>query len=105
MKQFSAVLMFLLSLNLSAQRHHDDCAAHPHDQVKHDEHCALFALVPEDHATFIAVNSGNWFDENTWNNNVIPTPDSDVLIDTSVIVTYNGVSLADMHTILSLIHI
>ena len=29
----------------------DDCAAHPDDELMHDEHCAVFALVPADGAT------------------------------------------------------
>lgn len=80
-----------ISQSLSAHGD-DDCTAHPTDPEMHDEHCAVFALVPEDEATVYAVSNGNWFSGSTWNTGTVPTAGAKVLIDSGYIVTYNGTS-------------
>ncbi|MFN0276171.1 MAG: PKD domain-containing protein [Chitinophagales bacterium] len=67
----------------------DDCDAHPTDDVMHDEHCAVMALVHEDDATHIAVNNGSWSSNSTWNTGSVPGSGARVLIDSGVTVSYS----------------
>jgi PKD repeat protein len=77
----------------------EDCDAHPDDEMMHDEHCAVFALVPEDGASHISITSGNWFSPGTWNTGTVPGADAEVLIDSGTTVTYNGYSNAEIFTL------
>ncbi len=70
----------------------DDCSAHPTDEVMHDEHCAVFALVPEDGATHITIANGSWFSPSTWNTGSVPNAGANVLIDSGFTISYDAVS-------------
>lgn len=86
---FTIGCFFILSLDAQMA---DDCAAHPDDEMLHDEHCAVFALVPVDGATHIAVNSGSWFSASTWNVGTVPGNNAQVFVDSAMVVTYDAVS-------------
>ena len=75
----------------------DDCAAHPDDEVMHDEHCAVFAIVPEDDATHISVSNGSWFSASTWNTGTVPNAGANVLIDSGFIISYDAVSETEIN--------
>ena len=76
-----------------------DCSAHPDDMMMHDEHCAVFALVPEDGASHVSVSNGSWFAPATWNTGTVPGADATVLIDSGTVVTYDGSSNTEIFTI------
>lgn len=92
----SKLLLFaatcLLTNHTFSQMAMDDCNAHPDDDVMHVEHCAVFAIVPEDAATHISVANGSWFNPSTWNTGTVPNTHANVLIDSSFVITYDGVS-------------
>ena len=98
MKLFYSVALCLLGLfsfpiTISAQMM-DDCAAHPDDDVMHTEHCAVFALVPEDAATHVSIANGSWFSSATWNTGTVPGNGARVLVDSGFTVTYDAVATA-----------
>ena len=62
-------------------------------------HAPFLNLVPHSNATHIAVNDGNWFDPNTWQNGNVPDYNADVLIPEGVEVFYDQESDARIHTI------
>ena len=62
-------------------------------------HAPFLDLVPHSNATHIAVNDGNWFDPNTWQNGNVPNDNADVLIPEGVEVFYAQESDARIHTI------
>jgi hypothetical protein len=76
-----------------------DAPAHPDDVSKADEHAALFALVPRNEATNIAVKSGSWFDPATWADGRIPAQGAKVLIPEAITVNYDGVSDTSLFTV------
>lgn len=73
----------------------------PHDPSDplHGEHDALFNLVKHADATHVAVNSGSWFDPNTWSNGLVPGDGAKVVISHHVQVDYDGVSNARLFTV------
>lgn len=75
----------------------DDCSAHPDDEMMHDEHCAVFALVNEDDATHVSINNGSWFNSSTWNVGSVPNVNSKVVIDSGFTVTYDAVSETEIN--------
>jgi hypothetical protein len=60
---------------------------------------ALFALVPRNEATNIAVKSGSWFDPATWADGRIPAQGAKVLIPEAITVNYDGVSDTSLFTV------
>jgi PKD repeat protein len=86
------VLLPLFTLCLAPVFTEEDCGAHPDDEVLHDEHCAVFALVHVDDATHISVASGSWFNPATWNTGTVPNAGAKVVIDSATTVTYDAVS-------------
>ena len=67
------------------------------DSAKMQEHMALLDLLQKDSATHIAINSGSWFNSNTWKNGIIPDNNADVLIKEGVEVVYDNISNASLH--------
>lgn len=63
---------------------------HTDDQSKADEHKAMLNLVPFSSMKHWSVKDGNWSDAHTWNNNLIPTSGSNVLICPKTTVTYDA---------------
>src|SRR3954447_13354692 len=76
-----------------------DPPAHPDDPSMADEHAALFALVPRDQATHVAVKSGSWFDPATWSDGRIPDAHAKVLIPEAITVNYDGESDTSLFTV------
>src|SRR3978361_1220936 len=76
-----------------------DPPAHPDDAAMADEHAALFALVPRNEATHVAVKNGSWFDPATWSDGQIPNAGSKVLIPEAISVNYDGVSDTSVFTV------
>jgi len=88
-------MVFAISLSFitnSFAQMDEDCAAHPDDEMMHDEHCAVFATVPIADATHISVTNGSWFNPSTWNTGTVPGPGAMVFVDSATTVTYDGVS-------------
>jgi len=69
---------------------------HMHGDMAHPE---LYDLVRHDDATHMAVNSGSWFDPNTWANGVVPGDGARVVIPVGVEVAYDAVSAARLFTV------
>ena len=76
-----------------------DPAAHPDNAAMADEHAALFALVPRDQATHVAIKNGSWFDTATWADERIPSEGARVLIPEAIAVNYDGVSDTSLFTV------
>ena len=76
-----------------------DPPAHPDDPSMADEHAALFALVPRNEATHVAVKSGSWFEPTTWADGQIPTAGAKVLIPEAISVNYDSESDASLFTV------
>ncbi|MDJ0662233.1 MAG: tandem-95 repeat protein, partial [Crocosphaera sp.] len=62
-------------------------------------HASFLDLVPHSNATHIAVNSGSWFDPNTWQDGIIPNRNADVVIAQGVNIFYDQESNLRIHTI------
>ena len=77
----------------------DDDNRHDAGTMVHTEHDQLFALVPSSQATHVALNSGDWFSTNTWENGLIPSDNAKVLIPEGIAVTYEGESDARLFTV------
>src|SRR5262245_60608133 len=45
-----------------------------------DEHAYFESLLPEDHASHVAVRNGNWSDRSTWQGGILPSDHAKVLI-------------------------
>ena len=95
--QTAVLFLFTAFLTTNAYTQMEDCGAHPDDEMMHDEHCAVFALVPYDGATHIAVNNGSWFNPTTWNVLSVPGTNAQVVIDSGLTVTYDAVSEVEIH--------
>ncbi|MFI5172482.1 MAG: G8 domain-containing protein, partial [Chitinophagales bacterium] len=95
--QFAVLLFTALLNNNSYTQVADDCTAHPDDEMMHDEHCAVFAMVQEADATHISINNGSWFSASTWNTGTIPNTGAKVLIDSGFTVTYDAVSETEIN--------
>ncbi|MEM7506713.1 MAG: cadherin-like domain-containing protein [Pseudomonadota bacterium] len=65
----------------------------------HQEHMAALDLVDPADATHVAVQSGDWFDPDTWENGEIPGDDARVLIPDGIDVLYAGESDARIFTL------
>jgi len=89
-------VVFLLCNPLLAQVD-DDCSAHLDDEMMHDEHCAVFALVPIDGATHVSITNGSWFNPSTWNVGTVPGSGANVFIDSATIVSYDAVSETEIN--------
>jgi hypothetical protein len=61
-----------------AEDHHKK--AHPNDPVKQEEHSAMFELVDDRDATYVAVASGDWGDIKTWDKKSVPGAGARVII-------------------------
>ncbi len=72
---------------------------HPDDPSKHAEHMAALNLVPVSAASHVAVNSGSWFDPNTWANGSVPGGGAAVVIPHGVSVHYDGESPVSLYTV------
>ncbi|WP_198648287.1 G8 domain-containing protein, partial [Cyanothece sp. BG0011] len=62
-------------------------------------HASFLDIVPHSNATHIAINNGDWFDPNTWQDGIIPNDNADVVIAQGVQVFYDQKSEARIHTI------
>jgi len=89
-------VVFLLCNPLLAQVD-DDCSAHLDDEMMHDEHCAVFALVPIDGATHVSITNGSWFNPSIWNVGTVPGSGANVFIDSATIVSYDAVSETEIN--------
>ena len=65
---------------------------HSEDPVKQKEHMDLVNLSQNLNNPVIAINSGSWFNPNTWKDNQVPKNGDDVVIPDGVTVTYDNVS-------------
>ena len=72
---------------------------HADDPSKAMEHMAVLNLVPIEGATHTAVNSGSWFDPNTWDNGQVPGAGAKVVIPEGVEVIYDGESAVSLFTV------
>ncbi|HAC66256.1 MAG TPA: RTX toxin [Cyanothece sp. UBA12306] len=68
-------------------------------QAPNTHHNSFLSLVPHGSATHIAINNGSWFDPNTWQDGIVPTDNSNVLISEGVTVTYEQESDARLKTV------
>lgn len=78
---------------------HDGAHTHPEDPDKAMEHDIVLNLMPVADATHIAVNSGSWFDPNTWAGGEVPGEGARVLISEGVSVVYDGSSNVSLFTV------
>jgi hypothetical protein len=76
---------------LNGQPLDDPGDPHQGDEVRHDEHVALFELTARHTATHTAVASGNWSSPSTWQNGLRPIDDANVLIPAGLTVTVDGI--------------
>ena len=65
---------------------------HSDNPVKQKEHMDLVNLSQNLNNPVVAINSGSWFDVNTWQDNKVPGSGDDVVISEGVTVTYDNVS-------------
>ncbi len=65
----------------------------------HAEHMAALDLVKPSDASHIAVQSGSWFDPQTWASGTVPGDDATVFIPQTMIVSYDGESDARIKTV------
>lgn len=72
---------------------------HANEPVKSREHLALFQLVRYDQVTHTAVSSGAWSDASTWQDGVVPSDGSRVLIPVGVEVAVDRVITASPFSI------
>ena len=76
-----------------------DTMVHSHNLSKAAEHDALLALSAPKSATHTAINSGSWFNPNTWNSGTVPSKGSIVHIPKNTRVTYEGASDAALFVV------
>jgi hypothetical protein len=68
----------------------DDENPHPGGTVAHDEHEAVFDLMPRYTATHTAIANGNWSSAGTWADGIRPVDHARVLIPAGTTVTVDG---------------
>ena len=98
MKKCNWCTLLTLSLVLTLQAYSNLGSAQTHMQL-------IRALVGDNDITHTAINSGSWFDSQTWQNGEIPTADAWVLIPENLTVTYDQVSTVAIRAIKSLGHL
>lgn len=76
--------------DLEAQEQIESNMPHPTNQSLRTEHCAIFALVPTEDATHVAVASGDYLAAGTWQDGQIPGTGSRVWIPAGITVTVSG---------------
>lgn len=72
---------------------------HAHDSSMASEHSELLELVDRSDASHVAIQSGDWFDPNTWHKGNIPNANAKVLIPEGITVEYDGESSAKLFTV------
>ena len=89
------------SMHEMGDGHGDDSGTHfhPDDPAKATEHTAALSLAPVAEATHIAVNSGSWFDPNTWANGEVPGEGAQVVISHGTTVIYDEEADASIFTV------
>ena len=69
------------------------------DEVRRDEHRALFTLIDTFDATNVALRDGDWSDPTIWSSGAVPSAGDRVLIHHTVAVEYDSVSDAPLEWI------
>lgn len=72
---------------------------HSSGSTQHMDHAALNDLIQNMNQTHMAVNSGSWFDPDTWMNGKVPGSGAKVLIPEGISVTYDARSNARIDTV------
>ncbi len=105
-KSNSLVFRWLLVIALTVFGASQTIAQHDHNDpdAVHEEHAALFDLVPHDEATHMAMQSGAWGDASTWHHGHVPMTPADgsdikVLIPEGVEVELNYINYTVHKTI------